>query len=481
MTEENAKRLLTALLSIKQECEWLEFKENNQSPEIMGERISALSNMACLSERSFGYLVYGISDKDRSIVGTTFRFNDEKMGNQVLKIWLENLVEPRLSVLPLEVEIEGKKVLIIRIPAAKNSLTTFKGSAYCRVGSATPKLSSRPDIEKALQMILNRQTEEDAIVKQDCDENEVFSLLDIPSYYDALNLPLPNKDEMIRKFVEESFLIKEDHGGYSITLLGALCFAKSMHYFPFLSKRSVRLVSYNGETRLDGNDEQIFDKGYVLCFNEIISAIIHLYRREAFSGPRRINIDPYSEIALREALANMIIHGDLNANGSGPLIEAFPNRLEFSNPGTLRFEIDRILDVSPDAKNHALADFMHRLGIGDERGSGYDKMLIEAERLIAPSPLVENNSNGVRVTLFPPIKFEDESSSDIRRDIYLHCCLRYLNRTPMNNTSVRMRFGLDERKTTAISKWIKVLVDENRIKPIEGASRKKMEYIPYWA
>lgn len=479
MTDENAKRLLMALLSYRDENEWLEFKANNTSPEVMGERLSALSNMAALLNRSFGYLVYGV-DEGRNIVGTTLRIKGETVGNQTMKIWLENLIEPRLSTAFIDVTVDDKRVVIARIPAAKSRPTCFKGVAYCRVGSTTPKLSSRPDIEEELLKLLHYQSEEERIVAQDCSEDDVFAKLDLSAYYAILRQIMPQKSEMVRKFVEEGFLRLEDHGDYSITLLGALCFARDFDDFPSLSKRAIRFVSYDGVDRLHGNDEIVFKKGYAIIFNDVISSIIHHYRTERFAQAIRVNVDPYSEIALREAVANMMIHGDLSAMGSGPLIEAFSNRIEFSNPGSLRFDPDRILDVSPDARNHDLADFMHCIGIGDERGSGYDKMLLEAERLGAPSPLVETNSAGVRVVLLPPTSYEEESVLDICRDIYFHCCLRYLNRTPMTNASVRARYGLGNEKTVEISKLIKSLVNQHRIKPIPNSSRKKMEYIPIW-
>ena len=480
MNEEVSRRLLTALLAEDSESEWLEFKANNLSPEVMGERISALSNMAALSNRAYAYLVYGISD-DKKVVGTTFDLIKDKVGNEMLKPHLEALVDPKLSILPIPVAIEGKKVVILRIPSAKSIPTSFRGEPYCRVGSATKLLSSRPDILSELMKSLETSKRELHIVKQGLSADEVFSALDVTAYYDLFGIYLPKKEEMLRKFAEERFLIHEDDGSFSITLLGAVCFAKRLSDFPALSKRIVRFVTYSTPNRIDGEDERFFDKGYALSFVEILDAIIHHYRKEKFEGAMRVRLDPYGEITLREALANMMIHGDLFARGSGPLIEAFPNRLEFSNPGALRFDVDRIIDVSPDATNELLADFMHRLGIGDERGSGFDKMLLESERRYAPSPLVENKPNGVSLTLFPPTPYGEERGIDIERDIYCHCCLRYLSGEAMTNASLRERYGLGEDKTVEISKRIRALVDKGRIKIVEGSSRKKMEYIPYWA
>ena len=62
---------LKYLLSLKIENEWLEFKENNSEPQLIGVYISALCNSAILEGQDKAYLIYGISD-DRKIVGTKF-------------------------------------------------------------------------------------------------------------------------------------------------------------------------------------------------------------------------------------------------------------------------------------------------------------------------------------------------------------------------------------------------------------------------
>ena len=57
-----------------EESPFVEFKQNNADPDEMGEYISALSNMALLYGVPFGYLIWGVDDKTKSIVGTTLSF-----------------------------------------------------------------------------------------------------------------------------------------------------------------------------------------------------------------------------------------------------------------------------------------------------------------------------------------------------------------------------------------------------------------------
>jgi len=68
------------------------------------------------------------------------------------------------------------------------------------------------------------------------------------------------------------------------------------------------------------------------------------------------------------------------------------------------------------------------------------------------------------------------------RACYLHCCLKYVNREPMNNTSLRERLGVDEKNSAMISRIIKQAVDVGVIRPYDpGAGTKAMRYVPFWA
>ena len=84
---------LKYLLSLKTENEWLEYKENNSKPNLIGEYISALCNSAILEGQDKAYLIYGISD-EKEIVGTKFDFKKVKVGQQELENYIQTLLSP---------------------------------------------------------------------------------------------------------------------------------------------------------------------------------------------------------------------------------------------------------------------------------------------------------------------------------------------------------------------------------------------------
>ena len=68
------------------------------------------------------------------------------------------------------------------------------------------------------------------------------------------------------------------------------------------------------------------------------------------------------------------------------------------------------------------------------------------------------------------------------RAVYLHACLRYVNRQDMNNTSVRARFGIEPKNSAAASRLIKESVAAGAVVPYDAeAAPKLMRYLPFWA
>lgn len=89
--------LLQELLAYPKESEWLEFKHNNEDPKMIGERISALANSACLLDKPYGYLVWGIEDETHQVVGTDFCPTTARHNQQELESWLLQKLTPKID------------------------------------------------------------------------------------------------------------------------------------------------------------------------------------------------------------------------------------------------------------------------------------------------------------------------------------------------------------------------------------------------
>ncbi len=94
MTPTQLSALLVELLSLPAETEWVEWKHNNDNPDMIAERIAALANSAALDGREFGYLICGVEDGTKNVAGTTFRPRQSKKDNEELENWLMRSPQP---------------------------------------------------------------------------------------------------------------------------------------------------------------------------------------------------------------------------------------------------------------------------------------------------------------------------------------------------------------------------------------------------
>ena len=103
------------------ETECIEFKDNNDNPETIGEYISALSNSATLMSVAKAYLIYGVKDKTLEMIGTKFYPKEAKKGNAELESWLHQLLNKNI-----EFKTNKKQDIIIELIILRISLKIIK-------------------------------------------------------------------------------------------------------------------------------------------------------------------------------------------------------------------------------------------------------------------------------------------------------------------------------------------------------------------
>jgi len=197
---------------------------------------------------------------------------------------------------------------------------------------------------------------------------------------------------------------------------------------------------------------------------------------EVIEQATRRKVVMYPEIALRELIANAIIHQDLSERGTSPVVEVYADRIEIINPGKPLIDTKRFIDHPPQSRNEALAGFMRRINFCEERGSGVDKVInsIEIYQLPAPEFVVE--SNFMKVTLFSHKSLREMDKGDKIRACYQHCCLKYVSKELMTNETLRKRLNIKDENYPMASRIIKDSIEADLIKKDKGTS-----YIPFWA
>lgn len=481
---ENLDKLVTELCKLPNETPWLEFKHNNYNPEMIGKDISALANGAALYEKACAYMIWGVNDITHEIVGTDKDLQNTKKGNQELDSWLRELLSSNANFEFYNTNVNNINVGVLIIYSAASQPVKFEKTDYIRIGSYTKKLNDYPQVQAKLWDKLRTTNFEENIAIKDLTLQETLNLIEYPTYFALSNLQIPSDNEKIAHYLlEEAIIEKQDNALYSITNLGAILFAKRLDNFPRLSRKAIRAVQYNGNNKLEMLREDVGQKGYVVGFEGLLKYISALLpTKEIINGALRERMSAYPMLAIREAVANAIIHQDFSITGTSPVIEIFDNRIEITNPGTPLVDVRRIIDNPPKSRNEKLASLMRRLRMCEELGTGWDKITILCEIQKLPAPKIELYADSTKVTLFSEKQYFSLSKEDRLWACYLHACIKHVEGKELTNRSLRERFGLKDSSSGSISRLIADAVNDKFIKPLDpDTAPKHMKYIPYWA
>lgn len=483
-TEEYISSLIHELVKQPNETEWLEFKHNNTDPEMIGEYISALSNSAALNCKTNAYMVWGIDDETHDLLGTTFKPNTATKKNEALENWLLRLLSPKINFKFYEVEIDKKNIVLLEIAPAFEKPVMFQNIEYIRLNSLKKKLKDMPEKERELWRVFDKTPFEKQIAADNLNPSEVLGCLEYTKYFELLNILLPeNRDAIIENLLNDDLIQKNDNGKYSITNLGAILFAKNLGLFSHLKRKAIRVIQYKDNTKYETIKEIEGNKGYAVGFEGLIQYINSILpSNEVIKQSLRQNIRMYPELSVREIVANAIIHQDFFQSGSSVMIEIFANRFEVTNPGAPLVDTQRFLDSPPKSRNEALASFMRRIGVCEERGSGVDKIILESEIYQLPAPIFEANGNFTIAILFSHKELKEMDKQDKVRACYQHASLKYIQREYMTNASLRERFGITSKNTAMVSRIIKDTLEENQIYIYDDSvGTRARKYIPWWS
>jgi predicted HTH transcriptional regulator len=434
-----------------------------------------------------GFLAFGIDDNNGKVLG----IDKADAGSIVERLasLCRDGVDPLVSIDHSIETFRDEELLFIHLKESAIKPVHLKGKtiedSYIRSGGTTRK-ASRQEIG-ALMLNSKSPTWEELHASKLLNEVEVITLLEYDKILELLKKPVPsNLPEIIKWLEDEKMIVDVDGKGYYITNFGTIAAAKDLAKFDGLSRKVVRLIKYDGKNKAAGSKEYPSTKGYAIGFEGLIQFVKGLLPgSEVIKNSLRQETSVYPEIAIRELIANILIHQDFTIRGTGPMIEIFEDRIEFTNPGKLlpSKKLDRLIRTTPESRNEILASAFRRYNICEERGSGFEKAVIAIELFGLPPLKFEETENAFKVTMYSPRKFADMSNEERIEACYQHSIIEYYGNGGFNNTSLRKRFGMHDKQAAQVSKLIKDAIDIGKIKPKdpESESKKFSLYVPYWA
>lgn len=472
------QEIIKRCLSYDDEQEWFDYKENWFEPDEIGQYISALSNAAAMAGELFGYLIWGVHDKTHELTDTTVNYQRD-VKNEPIEHYLARNVSPAVYFTFDENIIDGKRVVVLSIPAARIVPTAYKGIRYIRVGSSKENIQKYPEREAALFRVLNFG---------------LPSLLNTPARFgdltfEQLFLYFEMKGIRLRKntFKKNLELLTAD-GEYN--LLAQLLSDDPRIPIRFALFTGTDKTSTMYAVREFGNMCLLLALDKVLDYGDTLNVP---QADERNRKVERKEVMLFDVQAFREAVINAFQH-NLWVGGASPMFTAFQDRIEITSIGTMPPKQTKegfFAGVSVPV-NEKLTEIFVQLHISEKSGRGvpritgaygedafhfsdnaitvtipYERLdLGDNDQVEGVNPLVDepipldNEANPLDSEIIPPDEKENgrvrNDNAQVVQDRILDFCIEAKGISEILN-----ELGYRDKKT--VRKYLDPLVEQGRI------------------
>ncbi|MDO8953886.1 MAG: ATP-binding protein [Gammaproteobacteria bacterium] len=369
----------------ERESKSLEFK--SQIPDFL----KLIKTCVAFANGIGGKIIIGVDDKTRSVIGV-----DDKARNRIYDEFPNSVYDatsPSLLVEIYEKSFEGLSVIIIEVPSSIKKPVFIKGEGmpkgvYLRAGSNTRRANS----EYITELMRENQ-------RTYFDEEAVQAGIDILSR-DLLQAIFGKVDSP--RLVAEKILTPSNTNTkkYYPTIAGVLTFCETPHvYIPEATIICTRFRGIEGRDIIQSEEIQgCLEKQITNSFQLVRSWLIRNYQ---LTGVKLQGKTIIPEIALREAIANALLHRKYSIPGSVK-IALYDDRLEIFSPGNFPGLVDlsNLGDGTTYLRNPHLARIARRFGIIEKLGTGIKLILESCKKSDLKRPEFIESADSVKIIFY---------------------------------------------------------------------------------
>lgn len=483
MTEKEVIEAIKFMQEHQTETEKIEAKTASGGyPKKCYDTISAFAN------KYGGIIIFGINEESNFMEQDVYDVNDLQ---KKLTALCTNSMEPTLRPDFLPIKYNGKQLLAVKIdevpqkqkPCYYKEPGINKGS-YIRIGDSDEPMT---DYEIYSLQSYNDNIQEDLrpIKRAGLDD---LSKEKLDKYLEKIKIDKPNLSKFSdEKILKLSGIIENSTGTIYPTLAGMLVFGEyPQGYLPQLFIACVVVPGrklgdvgelgqrFDDNERVEGTIEEMLDKSLTFVRRNIGTMVI------IDDDGKRTDIPHYPMKALREAIANALIHRDYSSNTEGAYIyvRIFDDRIEVLNPGDLygNNKIDSLgTDNMLEVRNKTIIRLLEETtDIVENRHTGIATMREEMQKMNLPEPKFESTRGNFKVT------FLKENQIKVTQKTTQKTTQKNLNETQMKileliekNPSMTQKLMAKDLKLTrdGITYNMAVLKANNIIKRV-GSDRK---------
>lgn len=404
MDKKEVKKLIKEALKLNSETKLVEFKDGRGGlPGKVWRSVSAFGH-----QPGGGIIAFGVAEKDRDgleLVGDNNISELQEKISDLMSNEMSHTLRPDYYIL----EIDDTDILAVFIPECPTQFKPYyykhvglPNGAYIRDGNTNRRMTDeemREFIENARKQKfdMNRAKEVnlDAISRQ-----KILDLLVETGKRTKREASLEEVDFELMKNLE---IADKFDGQWAPTIAGFLIFAKEppqnkKHF----SRYVVRCVRYQGSSQAtDIIDSRDVEGTLDHQIDEIQKFILRNIKKSSrIEGTKRIDEYEYPPKAIREVVANAVIHRDYKITETYTQVNIFEDRIEIFNPGCLPpgVTVENIKDAQA-SRNEVIAARLKDLDYLEEYGRGIDIVFNKMRERDLLDPMFKNSVNSFKVIL----------------------------------------------------------------------------------
>lgn len=378
---------------IMMESSHVDFKEKLETKKAR----SWLKTISAFANTGDGYLIFGIRDTDRELMGV----EDCQLVAEKISELINTRIQPTPSYMVDCIAKEAKSFVVVTVRKGPHTPYYYvhEGTkvAYVRKGNESMEASTHELNGLILQG--SHQTFDEIPVNISTSRMS-FTLLGA-SY--AQRNPGENFDEE-KDLI--AFGLKTEDG--QVTNAGALLCDQGI-----LRQSRVICTRWKGTTKgsldLDALDDKEYTGSLISLMENAVNFVQNNSKKKwVIKGLERIEEEDYPTGALREAIVNALIHREYQMKGAEVHVDMYDDRLTVSSPGGMyngrNIQDLDLVHIQSVRRNPVIADVFGRLHFMDRRGSGIQRIL-GAYRNRETKPDFHSGFDSFVVTL-PSVSYE---------------------------------------------------------------------------
>jgi len=404
MNEEQIIEEIKKGLSINSETELVEFKKARGG----FPKTSTRKSLSAFGNTRGGVIVFGVEEKEDKTLEVVGKIGVAQLQEDMTSLSADAMSE----VLRLDyhiITLSGKEILAVYVPECKNRTKPYyfkelgmPRGAYVRDGNTDRQMTK----DEMTSYVRNAQVDDfdencaDEISKDDLSFEKIEKFLQDSAVKTKREFKSGVIDDAVLKNIG---IIKDCNEELKPTIAGYLIFAKNDPQNKIQFERYIiRCVRYKGS----GAHTDILDKADIVgTLDEQIDAmhsfvLRNIKKSAEIVGTKRVEKYEYPEKAIREIVANAVIHRDYRITETYTQVNIFEDRIEVFNPGNLPpgVTVENIKDAQV-SRNRIIAARLNEMDYLEEYGRGINIVFTKMSEWKLLPPVFKNTSNSFKVIL----------------------------------------------------------------------------------